>query len=118
MNEREQAKMIADQWLDFRMNPLVQMVHGDPDCDAVVLARQYMRALEEVERLKKKGGGMSLAPSGWIIIRMLAIIVGIIVGLLTHSVLYGVLAIPVSGVVMFCVLVFVGLLGWMDSGSH
>jgi hypothetical protein len=46
LNEFEQAERIANQWLDFQMNPLVQMVHGDPDCDACVLARQYLRLLE------------------------------------------------------------------------
>jgi hypothetical protein len=53
MTEREQARMIADCWLDFQMNAFVQMVPGDPDCDACVLARQYVRALEEIEHLKK-----------------------------------------------------------------
>src|SRR4051812_2250496 len=43
MTESEQAGRIASDWLNFKMNPLVQMVHGDPDCDAVVLARQYER---------------------------------------------------------------------------
>ena len=52
MNECEQAKQIADDWLDFRMNSLVQMVHGDPDCDACVLARQYLRALDIIEELR------------------------------------------------------------------
>ncbi len=46
MTEREQALEIAKRWLDFDMNPLVQMVPGDPDCDACVLARQYIRAIE------------------------------------------------------------------------
>lgn len=50
-NEIEQAKMIAEQWLDFKMNPLTQMVHGDPDCDACVLARQYLRAVERLNGL-------------------------------------------------------------------
>lgn len=52
MTEREQALMIADQWLDFRMNSLVQMVPGDPDCDACVLARQFVRALDEIKALR------------------------------------------------------------------
>jgi hypothetical protein len=46
MTEREQAAIIADQWLDFKMNALTQMVPGDPDCDACVLARQFVRAAE------------------------------------------------------------------------
>ncbi len=46
MEEREQALAIANQWLDFKMNSLVQMVHGDPDCDACVLARQYVHECE------------------------------------------------------------------------
>lgn len=48
MTEQEQAKMIAESWLDFRMNSLTQMVPGDPDCDACVLARQYIRALDAI----------------------------------------------------------------------
>lgn len=54
MSEQEQAKQIADNWLDFRMNPLTQMVPGDPDCDAVVLARQYVRLSEAYEALKPR----------------------------------------------------------------
>jgi hypothetical protein len=45
-DERHQAERIANAWLDFQMNPLTQMVPGDPDCDACVLARQYLRALD------------------------------------------------------------------------
>lgn len=48
VTECEQAKMIAERWLGFQMNPLVEMVQGDPDCDACVLARQYIRALERL----------------------------------------------------------------------
>ena len=51
MDEREQAKLIANQWLDGKMNSLVQMVPGDPDCDACVLARQFNRAIEQLDRL-------------------------------------------------------------------
>ena len=51
MNERQAARDIAARWLDFRMNALVQMVPGDPDCDACVLARQYMRALDKIAQL-------------------------------------------------------------------
>ena len=53
MNEREQARATANRWLDARINPLVEMVPGDPDCDACVLARQYMRALDKIEQLQE-----------------------------------------------------------------
>lgn len=53
MDEREQANKIAGMWLDFRMNSLVQMVPGDPDCDACVLARQFKRALDKIEQLQE-----------------------------------------------------------------
>ena len=47
MNEREQARKIADLWLakgdDFG--------RIDPDGDQCVVARSYMRALEKIERL-------------------------------------------------------------------
>lgn len=49
MTEKEQALRIANAWLEFQMNPLTQMVPGDPDCDACVLARQYIRAIELVK---------------------------------------------------------------------
>lgn len=52
MTEKEQAQRIANQWLDMRMNSLVQMAPGDPDCDACVLARQYMRALDTIHQLQ------------------------------------------------------------------
>jgi len=42
-SEHSQAIHIADRWLDFKMNALVQMVPGDPDCDACILARQFIR---------------------------------------------------------------------------
>lgn len=51
MNEREQARQTADRWLQGLMNGLVEMVPGDPDCDACALARSYLRALEKIERL-------------------------------------------------------------------
>jgi hypothetical protein len=44
MNEARQAQKIANMWLDFNMDPLTQLVPGDPDCDACVLARQYLRS--------------------------------------------------------------------------
>jgi len=53
MTESEQADRIAQDWLDFKMNPLTQMVHGDPDCDACVLARQYNRLVAELEYEKR-----------------------------------------------------------------
>jgi DNA-binding FrmR family transcriptional regulator len=46
MTEQEQALKIANMWLEGQMNALVQMVPGDPDCDACVVARQLIRALE------------------------------------------------------------------------
>lgn len=49
LSELEQARRIANDWLDFKMKSLVQMVPGDPDCDACVLARQFLRLLEKVE---------------------------------------------------------------------
>jgi hypothetical protein len=51
MTEQEQAKRIANDWLDGRMNAFVQMVPGDPDCDACVLARQFIRLLERYNAL-------------------------------------------------------------------
>jgi hypothetical protein len=51
MNEREQAKATAERWLEGQMNPLVEMVPGEPDCEACQLARSYLRALEKIERL-------------------------------------------------------------------
>jgi Asp-tRNA(Asn)/Glu-tRNA(Gln) amidotransferase B subunit len=51
MNEREQAKATARRWLDGQMNPLVEMVPGEPDCEACQIARSYLRALEKIERL-------------------------------------------------------------------
>jgi hypothetical protein len=53
MDEKEQAKHIASMWLDGRMNSLVQMIPGDPDCDAYVLARQYLRALDAIDDLRR-----------------------------------------------------------------
>jgi len=60
MTEQEQALIIANKWLDFDMNPLTQMVHGDPDCDACVLARQYIRLREryEAQRITAAPGQM------------------------------------------------------------
>jgi hypothetical protein len=56
MNEREQAAKIANMWLDFQMNPLTQMVPGDPDCDACVLARQYVRLAETSDWIQSADG--------------------------------------------------------------
>lgn len=49
--ERQQAWKTAHAWLDGRMNLLVEMVPGDPDCDACVLARQYLHALDKIAQL-------------------------------------------------------------------
>ena len=69
MTEREQAIKIANAWLDFRMNSLTQMVPGDPDCDACVLARQFLRAIEREVNVSPgtTGNAMSIAaPTGTI----------------------------------------------------
>ena len=63
MTEREQAYRIANDWLDGKMNALVQMVPGDPDCDAVILARQYIR-LEESLRFMLKAVLHYFGPAG------------------------------------------------------
>lgn len=42
MSEQEQAKFVANKFLDE--------LHADPDGDQCVLARQYMRSLETVQR--------------------------------------------------------------------
>jgi hypothetical protein len=47
--EYEQARLIAEAWLNFKMNSLVQIVPGNPDCDTCVLARQFLRALEQLD---------------------------------------------------------------------
>jgi hypothetical protein len=52
MTEREVALKIAEQWLDFKFSPLTEMVPGEPDCEAVVIARQYVRAIEREHMLK------------------------------------------------------------------
>lgn len=52
--EQEQALAIANMWLDGKMNSLVQMVPGDPDCDACVLARQYIRAIKRLHSFEAK----------------------------------------------------------------
>lgn len=49
--EWAEAKAIAERWLDFKMNPLVDMVAGEPDCAACILARQYLHALERLAQL-------------------------------------------------------------------
>lgn len=61
-NEREVARRIAEMWLDGRLSPLTQKVPMDPDCDACVLARQYVRALEEIERLRSLAGAVTQGP--------------------------------------------------------
>ena len=49
MTEREQAIRIANRWLD---SPPDWM--GDPDCDPCIVGRQFLRALEEIEALRKQ----------------------------------------------------------------
>jgi hypothetical protein len=51
MDERQAAWHTANRWLDGRMRSLVDMVPGDHDCSACVLARQYMRALDKIAQL-------------------------------------------------------------------
>lgn len=61
MMEQDQAKIIADKILDFTVtHPMALYVHGDPDCDACVLARQYIRALEREEALRSDLEGARL----------------------------------------------------------
>lgn len=55
MNEREQAFKIVNNWLDNKMNALVEMVPGDPDCDACVLARQFIQLSDRIEALESLG---------------------------------------------------------------
>ena len=52
ISEQEEAKAIAERWLDFKMNPFVDLVPGDPDCDGCILARQYLRVLDINQRLR------------------------------------------------------------------
>jgi hypothetical protein len=50
MTEYEQAIIIADKILDFAIeHPMAFYVHGDPDCDACVLARQFYRLINRVK---------------------------------------------------------------------
>jgi hypothetical protein len=50
MTEREQAILLANKLLDFDIQfPTSFYVHGDPDCDACILARQFLRSIEETE---------------------------------------------------------------------
>lgn len=53
MTESEQATKIANDWLDFKMNSLTQLVPGDPDCDACVVARQFIRTQERAARFEE-----------------------------------------------------------------
>jgi hypothetical protein len=61
MTEREQALLTANKWLEFDMNALTQMVPGDPDCDACVLARQFIRATDAVLPIPSKVDAVELA---------------------------------------------------------
>src|ERR1700692_2058412 len=47
-DERTVALAIANAWLDGQMNSFTQMVPGDPDCDACIVARALVRAIERV----------------------------------------------------------------------
>lgn len=50
MTELEQALQIANKVLDFDIQfPTAFYVHGDPDCDACILARQLIRQHEALE---------------------------------------------------------------------
>lgn len=49
--ERNAALAIAGAWLEGQMNALVQMVPGDPDCDACVMARTLIRSLQRVSEI-------------------------------------------------------------------
>lgn len=51
--ERTQAVVVANAVLDDRVQPISFYVPRDPDSDAHVLARQYLRSLEKIERLMK-----------------------------------------------------------------
>jgi hypothetical protein len=57
MTEREQAIRIANLLLNFdssyRENEFVY-VHGDPNCDACILARQFLRASEVAVTVTKE----------------------------------------------------------------
>jgi len=47
VTEREQAIILANKILDFDIKfPTSFYVHGDPDCDACVLARQFLRLMD------------------------------------------------------------------------
>lgn len=61
-DERQQSWNTANRWLDHRMNSLVEMVPGDPDCDACALARCYLRALEKIERMQELLLGVAAGP--------------------------------------------------------
>jgi hypothetical protein len=53
-SEHSQALAIANRWLDFKMNALTQIVPGNPDCDACVLARQFIRTEELTLQLRER----------------------------------------------------------------
>lgn len=49
-SEFNQAIIIASAILDFNVSaPANVYVPGDPDCDAAILARQFLRAIERLE---------------------------------------------------------------------
>jgi hypothetical protein len=49
MTEREQAIGIANKWLEHPPDMM-----GDPDCDHCIVARQLIRAIEEIDALKQE----------------------------------------------------------------
>ncbi len=49
-SERELAIMLANKLLEFDIaHPGALYVHGDPDCDVCILARQFLRAIERIK---------------------------------------------------------------------
>lgn len=50
MDEREQAILIANRWLDHPPDMM-----GDPDCDECIVARQFIRAVERLGDLGEYG---------------------------------------------------------------
>lgn len=56
MIEREQAMLIANNILEFIPYPATVYVIGDPDCDACVLARQFLRECERSGPSRNESG--------------------------------------------------------------
>jgi hypothetical protein len=59
ISEHSEALYIANQWLDFKMNALTQMVPGDPDCDACIVARQFIRTEEHCQILMASNAALT-----------------------------------------------------------